>query len=87
MVKGLGLLGITNYKPYVIRLMYDNIKTSRAKVIEVLVKYGEQVKQETIEGEAGISQSTVHYAQEELRLLDFDLKTLVELERDAYSHE
>jgi len=68
-IKGLAMLGITEYQPYIIRLMFDNIPTTRRAVIKAILD-GHST-QTDIAQVTGLSQPTVNNYLEDLRILGF----------------
>lgn len=73
-IKGLHLIGIDNYKPYILRLMFDNISLLRAEYIKAVLDGG---KSETeIASRLKVSQPTVSYTRQDLHLLGIKLDTV-----------
>jgi len=68
---GLKILGITDYIPYLIRLVWDCMPKVRASVLKCLLDDG-RATSEDIAKQVLVSERTVRYAREDLELLGVD---------------
>lgn len=76
-IKGLYLLGETNYKPYIARLAMDNIPTLRAAYIKAKLEGAHEGK--TIASVLGISEATASHLKEDLNILKLNIIQLGDL--------
>jgi len=78
-INGLRFIGIENYKPYIIRLMFDNMPSLRSKTIKVMLSSDKKFTQQEIANELRVSQVTVGRIKEDLNILGFDLNLVKEV--------
>ena len=74
LVKGMLLIGLTDYKPYVRRLAFDCLPPLRSACVKALLK---GCRTEAELGQAmGVSHVTAHYTKEDLKYLGLNQDTL-----------
>lgn len=76
-IKGLHMLGINEYKPYIIRLMFDNMLTTRRRVIKAQLE-GHETQRDIAEA-IGISPASVNMIIEDLNILGFEYDKVKEI--------